>query len=422
NTVVEVEHSLRLQHGRLVAVKIVQRQPRKRLKIGGGGSVRLRTQQQQQQLSTARHLVDNVAKDYMRLVKFGDSLFRCKQLKRAALGRMPPSSRGRRTRTGPSAHLPTPADRPLPPHPPHLRIPQRRQVVLHQQASSSQHHPVTPISVCRAPHTSRSTSSVEVEQSLQPGQTASLLRARHPLRDICFQHRFLLHRPSPSTGTRHDFTFAPFDSPVIVSLAEHHHTLGSSIHVFTTDSRHLYSSAVITAGPFRHVLAPTSSSSSTRCRGREIPPPPSAISSRAQGTVKMDVASIPTRRVEGLTVSTRSHRPSISNHTPQQRSRRHPHRQHRHPHQPARPATNLRHHTPSSFSAGSTTLTGEPPPAPPAANNPHVIPQGKCPPTTSGPSASVGKVARQGGRFWVGVAVGCTAVGGRASGCPSGFA
>ncbi|CAD6911807.1 unnamed protein product [Tilletia controversa] len=35
----------------------------------------------------------------MRLVKFGDSLFRCKQLKRAALGRMPPSLRGRRTRT-----------------------------------------------------------------------------------------------------------------------------------------------------------------------------------------------------------------------------------------------------------------------------------------------------------------------------------
>jgi nucleolar GTP-binding protein len=29
-----------------------------------------------------------VAKDYLRLLKFGDSLFRCKQLKRAALGRM----------------------------------------------------------------------------------------------------------------------------------------------------------------------------------------------------------------------------------------------------------------------------------------------------------------------------------------------
>lgn len=40
------------------------------------------------QLSTARHLVDNIAKDYIRLLKFGDSLYRCKQLKRAALGRM----------------------------------------------------------------------------------------------------------------------------------------------------------------------------------------------------------------------------------------------------------------------------------------------------------------------------------------------
>ncbi|CAD6910873.1 unnamed protein product, partial [Tilletia controversa] len=39
----------------------------------------------------------------MRLVKFGDSLFRCKQLKRAALGRMPPSLRGRRTRTARAA-------------------------------------------------------------------------------------------------------------------------------------------------------------------------------------------------------------------------------------------------------------------------------------------------------------------------------
>ena len=35
-----------------------------------------------------RHLVDNVAKDYVRLLKYGDSLYRCKQLKKAALGRM----------------------------------------------------------------------------------------------------------------------------------------------------------------------------------------------------------------------------------------------------------------------------------------------------------------------------------------------
>merc|ERR1739848_9806 len=40
------------------------------------------------QLNTARHLIDNVSKDYARLLKFGDSLYRCKQLKKAALGRM----------------------------------------------------------------------------------------------------------------------------------------------------------------------------------------------------------------------------------------------------------------------------------------------------------------------------------------------
>merc|ERR1711988_770479 len=40
------------------------------------------------QINTARHLVENVAKDYVRLLKYGDSLYRCKQLKRAALGRM----------------------------------------------------------------------------------------------------------------------------------------------------------------------------------------------------------------------------------------------------------------------------------------------------------------------------------------------
>ena len=40
------------------------------------------------QINTARHLVDNVARDYVRLLKYGDSLYRCKQLKRAALGRM----------------------------------------------------------------------------------------------------------------------------------------------------------------------------------------------------------------------------------------------------------------------------------------------------------------------------------------------
>lgn len=40
------------------------------------------------QLNTARHLIDTVAKDYVRLLKYGDSLYRCKQLKKASLGRM----------------------------------------------------------------------------------------------------------------------------------------------------------------------------------------------------------------------------------------------------------------------------------------------------------------------------------------------
>lgn len=40
------------------------------------------------QLNTARSLIDKVGKEYLKLLKFGDSLYRCKQLKRAALGRM----------------------------------------------------------------------------------------------------------------------------------------------------------------------------------------------------------------------------------------------------------------------------------------------------------------------------------------------
>ncbi|KAF5270229.1 hypothetical protein FQA39_LY08443 [Lamprigera yunnana] len=40
------------------------------------------------QLNIAKHLIVNVARDYLRLLKYGDSLYRCKQLKRAALGRM----------------------------------------------------------------------------------------------------------------------------------------------------------------------------------------------------------------------------------------------------------------------------------------------------------------------------------------------
>jgi len=40
------------------------------------------------QIAMARTLVDKVAKDYVRLLKFGDTLYRCKQLKRAAVGRI----------------------------------------------------------------------------------------------------------------------------------------------------------------------------------------------------------------------------------------------------------------------------------------------------------------------------------------------
>jgi len=40
------------------------------------------------QINTARSLVDSIARDMIRMVKYGDSLYRCKCLKRAALGRM----------------------------------------------------------------------------------------------------------------------------------------------------------------------------------------------------------------------------------------------------------------------------------------------------------------------------------------------
>ena len=40
------------------------------------------------QLATARRLIDNLAQEHVRFLKYGDSLYRCKQLKRAALGRM----------------------------------------------------------------------------------------------------------------------------------------------------------------------------------------------------------------------------------------------------------------------------------------------------------------------------------------------
>uniref|UniRef100_A0A6V1RDW6 Nucleolar GTP-binding protein 1 n=1 Tax=Heterosigma akashiwo TaxID=2829 RepID=A0A6V1RDW6_HETAK len=40
------------------------------------------------QLNTAKNLIEVLSRDYVRLMKYGDSLYRCKQLKRAAMGRM----------------------------------------------------------------------------------------------------------------------------------------------------------------------------------------------------------------------------------------------------------------------------------------------------------------------------------------------
>lgn len=40
------------------------------------------------QINTARNLIGKIAKDYVKLLKYGDSLYRCKSLKVAALGRM----------------------------------------------------------------------------------------------------------------------------------------------------------------------------------------------------------------------------------------------------------------------------------------------------------------------------------------------
>ncbi|BFG31133.1 hypothetical protein CerSpe_174070 [Prunus speciosa] len=40
------------------------------------------------QINTARNLIGKISKDYVKLLKYGDSLYRCKCLKVAALGRM----------------------------------------------------------------------------------------------------------------------------------------------------------------------------------------------------------------------------------------------------------------------------------------------------------------------------------------------
>merc|ERR1719375_2400141 len=40
------------------------------------------------QVNASKKVIDNIAKDYVRMMKFADSLYKCKMLKRAALGRM----------------------------------------------------------------------------------------------------------------------------------------------------------------------------------------------------------------------------------------------------------------------------------------------------------------------------------------------
>lgn len=42
------------------------------------------------QLNTVRNLIDNLSRDYVRMLKFGQNMFQCKQLKRAAMGRYAP--------------------------------------------------------------------------------------------------------------------------------------------------------------------------------------------------------------------------------------------------------------------------------------------------------------------------------------------
>lgn len=39
------------------------------------------------QVSKAIKIIDNISKDYVRMMKYADSLYRCKMLKKTALGR-----------------------------------------------------------------------------------------------------------------------------------------------------------------------------------------------------------------------------------------------------------------------------------------------------------------------------------------------
>lgn len=46
------------------------------------------------QCATAKKLVDQIGQEYIRLLKYAESLFACKQLKRVALGRCEERRRG----------------------------------------------------------------------------------------------------------------------------------------------------------------------------------------------------------------------------------------------------------------------------------------------------------------------------------------
>ena len=39
-------------------------------------------------IHSCKNLIDNISTDYLKLLKYADSLYRCKMLKKAALGRM----------------------------------------------------------------------------------------------------------------------------------------------------------------------------------------------------------------------------------------------------------------------------------------------------------------------------------------------
>merc|ERR1711990_1386333 len=67
------------------------------------------------QVGACKKIIDNIAKDYVRMMKFADSLYKCKMLKKAAMGRMC-----------------TTVDKPCHSHADSYRLPQRWQVLFHE--------------------------------------------------------------------------------------------------------------------------------------------------------------------------------------------------------------------------------------------------------------------------------------------------